>query len=559
MLFSFLAADPDVLTQEMEAANQAIGINEACNVVAPRQTGNIDLDSLEAAAALASSSIGGIKGEIMATGLPALVTIEQSDENAAVVIHARRARRDAQGVTFLEVAFMHNTKKTFQSPGSLDLLALQALREEVGDIRKVVCSSAELRELFRELKSNSAQLSVACHVRNREAFACGKTGEEAVHNRVVREPLEISFLKLSKPRSSALAAALEAKVKGNSKFSAGLLDEALVLYEQVVKGFKECPEHGSGEAWEEQGKVEANRAECFLRQEKWHDAVKAASAAVEIDGKNVKALFRRAKAYKSLADVDAAVVDLKAAIRTDPTNQPAHMLLKELHAGKSAPKCSPDAKGSPRKPQKPDTAASAAGALAGSLPKPSAWASGLSPALQREWLVDCYRMRVDDDYAWGGGKLRGLYAASCGDGGDVALDFLTFCKLAVRKNVVPKGWDWAAFLQTAKGLLRFAFEKSDAQEKYGNENVFAIATGGRSLRYTGEVVYGSSVMSMEESSDMEDMEDEVQQQKGQEKVFMDVGGVAAWKEAGLIPRGFSARASKKGVGKSKGAKDSARG
>lgn len=34
--------------------------------------------------------------------------------------------------------------------------------------------------------------------------------------------------------------------------------------------------------------------------------------------------------------------------------------------------------------------------------KPSDWSQGLSPDQQAEWLVDCYRMRVDDDYAWGG-------------------------------------------------------------------------------------------------------------------------------------------------------------
>ena len=38
------------------------------------------------------------------------------------------------------------------------------------------------------------------------------------------------------------------------------------------------------------------------------------------------------------------------------------------------------------------------------------------------------------------------------------------------------------FLATAVDLLPYAFEKSDAQEKYGRENVFNVALGGRSLR-----------------------------------------------------------------------------
>ncbi len=42
-------------------------------------------------------------------------------------------------------------------------------------------------------------------------------------------------------------------------------------------------------------------------------------------------------------------------------------------------------------------------------PRPDAWAAGLTRSQQQEWLVDCYRMRVDDDMCWGGGNLHGLY------------------------------------------------------------------------------------------------------------------------------------------------------
>ena len=42
----------------------------------------------------------------------------------------------------------------------------------------------------------------------------------------------------------------------------------------------------------------------------------------------------------------------------------------------------------------------------------AAWARGLSVAKQHEWLVDCYRMRVDDDMCWGGGHLHGAPASA---------------------------------------------------------------------------------------------------------------------------------------------------
>lgn len=43
-------------------------------------------------------------------------------------------------------------------------------------------------------------------------------------------------------------------------------------------------------------------------------------------------------------------------------------------------------------------------------------------------------MRVDDDYAWGGGDMHGLYTAD-GKKATIVEDFLLFCKMAVRNQV----------------------------------------------------------------------------------------------------------------------------
>ena len=62
-----------------------------------------------------------------------------------------------------------------------------------------------------------------------------------------------------------------------------------------------------------------------------------------------------------------------------------------------------------------------------------------------------------------------------------------------RKAVVPPGWDWpAAVVGALLEYVGYAFEKSDSQERWGSENVFAAMTGGRSLRFTGESVYSTS-------------------------------------------------------------------
>jgi hypothetical protein len=142
------------------------------------------------------------------------------------------------------------------------------------------------------------------------------------------------------------------------------------------------------------------------------------------------------------------------------------------------------------------------------------WAKGLSADKQREWLCDCYRMRVDDDMCWGGGFLHGLYARD--DGDLISSDFLIYCKLSVKHGVVPRSWDWAAFLRTATALLPYAFEKQDAKEKWGGENVFAAVMGGRSLRATAEVVYGNSCQAMEPSVAMEDEDDDEEEDVDEE-------------------------------------------
>lgn len=144
-----------------------------------------------------------------------------------------------------------------------------------------------------------------------------------------------------------------------------------------------------------------------------------------------------------------------------------------------------------------------------------------------------------------GGNLHGLYDPECSKD-SICEDFLIFCKLAVQHNVVPPGWSWSKFLSTASGLLPYAFEKEDAKEKWGSENVFQAMLGGRSLRFTGEMVYGSSIMghgaqgmATEEGSNSDDDCDELTEKvvgnwhslvAGESDVFSNVGGVSVWRD-----------------------------
>jgi hypothetical protein len=77
----------------------------------------------------------------------------------------------------------------------------------------------------------------------------------------------------------------------------------------------------------------------------------------------------------------------------------------------------------------------------------------------------------------------------------IGLDFLLFVKQCLAKGAVPAlSWDYAKLLKAAPRLLNRPFAKQrDAIDKYGGENVFDASSGGRSLRYTAEHVYGTSV------------------------------------------------------------------
>ncbi|KAI7839144.1 hypothetical protein COHA_007147 [Chlorella ohadii] len=316
---------------------------------------------------------------------------------------------------------------------------------------------------------------------------------------------------------------------------------------------------------------------------KHKEAVEAYTAALEAGPEDAALYSNRAAARIKLGDAAAALEDAEAAVRLRPDWDKGHyrrgcalemqgQLEQALRAFDSALKLSPDSRDvsdrvrnlkrrlgqRQRESQQAQQAQQASGRgqagtgpmpmrMPAGPPAPDAWAHGLSTEQRYEWLCDCYRMRVDDDYAWGGGNLHGLYAPDA-SGDSVAEDFLVFCKMAVANGVVPPGWDWARFLQVSAGLLPYAFEKSDAKEKWGGENVFAAMMGGRSLRATAEVVLGSSCMhgaepdtaALEVQERLFDQIDgrlgqllgsgaSAQQKQEAAELLADVGGPAAWR------------------------------
>eukprot|EP00594_Rhizosolenia_setigera_P003432 CAMPEP_0178943692 /NCGR_PEP_ID=MMETSP0789-20121207/2728_1 /TAXON_ID=3005 /ORGANISM="Rhizosolenia setigera, Strain CCMP 1694" /LENGTH=307 /DNA_ID=CAMNT_0020623315 /DNA_START=140 /DNA_END=1063 /DNA_ORIENTATION=+ len=157
---------------------------------------------------------------------------------------------------------------------------------------------------------------------------------------------------------------------------------------------------------------------------------------------------------------------------------------------------------------------------------PSAWANGLSEKDQYEWLSNCYTLRCDDDYSFGGCYLHGPYEPGASPD-SIFGDFMKFCILAHRHRVIPDGWNWKAFLKECRKYIKNAFEKSDAVERWGSEDYFNGETpGGRSLRYTGVQIYRSGIEegpeSKEERQAGEDIMDDY------EGIQKQIGGTEAW-------------------------------
>ncbi|KAI8002879.1 Peptidyl-prolyl cis-trans isomerase FKBP65 [Camellia lanceoleosa] len=128
-------------------------------------------------------------------------------------------------------------------------------------------------------------------------------------------------------------AAGKKKEEGNALFKAGKYEKASKRYEKAVK-FVEYDSTYSDEE-KQQAKVlkvtcNLNNAACKLKLKDYKQAEKLCTKVLEIDGRNVKALYRRAQAYIQLVDLDLAEIDIKKALEIDPDNRDVKLEYKIL-------------------------------------------------------------------------------------------------------------------------------------------------------------------------------------------------------------------------------------
>lgn len=157
--------------------------------------------------------------------------------------------------------------------------------------------------------------------RDRQPQETGK-GEETAATRVDSHEDALSN---EEREQKAAAQANEAKLKGNQLFGAGKHEEALQEYECALHVTPEGPLFV-----EIRSICHANRAICFIKLEKYEDAIKECSKALELNPAYMKALSRRGEAHEKLEHFEEAIADMRKILELDPSNDQPRRAIRRL-------------------------------------------------------------------------------------------------------------------------------------------------------------------------------------------------------------------------------------
>ena len=155
---------------------------------------------------------------------------------------------------------------------------------------------------------------------------------------------------MSSSAETNIAKALELKAQGNEAFKAGSYKEAMVAYHQIfmyVHGFSEGSTGAAAMPGQTTQPVSPatmaqikelklvhfnNLAMCHMKLGNVQKARDNSSKALALDGKNIKALFRRGKCNSQLGALDEAKADFDQILAVEPDNRDVQ---RELHALKA--------------------------------------------------------------------------------------------------------------------------------------------------------------------------------------------------------------------------------
>jgi tetratricopeptide (TPR) repeat protein len=337
--------------------------------------------------------------------------------------------------------------------------------------------------------------------------------------------------------SSELA---QLKDQGNLAFQEKKFNLAIEKYSLALN----CPIVDPLKENEDRAAVYSNRSTTFLQIGKFKEALKDALECIKLRPDWGKGYYRKGQALESLERLKEAVIAFEIAKEKNPrskeiqekiVNLRVRMISEHFYNQQKEEDDEDEAFQENVQRIKNFSLKASQGSIAKGEQNPSSWADGLELNKKYDWLIDCYRMRCDDVSKYQG-NLVGIYREELVDGKKYGIleDFLVFCKLAVLNKVIPSKWNWKTLLEIAVDSIQSAFDKDDAHDKWGGENVFSAMMGGRSLRYTAEIVYGTGVMEKSAGSSefhnlMRKVSEKWRSIKRNPDFFADVGGIDAWK------------------------------
>ncbi|XP_026366274.2 protein unc-45 homolog A [Ursus arctos] len=124
-----------------------------------------------------------------------------------------------------------------------------------------------------------------------------------------------------RPAAPGASAVEQLRKEGNELFKCGDYEGALTAYTQAL---------GLGATPQDQAILHRNRAACHLKLEDYNKAETEASKAIEKDGGDVKALYRRSQALEKLGRLDQAVLDLQRCVSLEPKNKVFQEALRNI-------------------------------------------------------------------------------------------------------------------------------------------------------------------------------------------------------------------------------------
>ncbi|ELK18282.1 Protein unc-45 like protein A [Pteropus alecto] len=124
-----------------------------------------------------------------------------------------------------------------------------------------------------------------------------------------------------RPATPGASSVEQLRKDGNELFKCGDYEGALTAYTQALD---------LGVTPQDQAILHRNRSACYLKLEDYDKAEIEASKAIEKDGGDVKALYRRSQALEKLGRLDQAVLDLQRCVSLEPKNKVFQEALRSI-------------------------------------------------------------------------------------------------------------------------------------------------------------------------------------------------------------------------------------